>query len=193
MRGESKEATELRMNDKDSWHEKARLQVSLAVIAEQPGFAEALITFQEPDIRRDAQFEAARSLVEIWSSWPGKPPFRQSLDPVQLGAKLLPSIVLLEALDGGSDYRWRIFGSLHEREYGADLRGHCLSEVESQNPSADALRRVLDEVRVTVSPVYYRLQYSSAIGLKRRASGVVLPLADDDGAVGWLCGCASWH
>ena len=180
------------MNDKNSWHEKARLQVSLAVMAEQPGFAEALVTFQEPDIRLDAQFETARSLVAIWNSWPGEPPIRRSLDPVQLGAELLPSIVLLEALEDGGDYRWRIFGSLHEREYGADLRGHRLSEIESQNPSADALRRVLDEARLTVSPVYYRLQYSSAIGLKRRASGVILPLADEDGDVSWLCGCASW-
>ena len=180
------------MNDKDSWHGRMQWQVSLAVLTQQPGFEEALVTYKESDIRRDAQFDTARSLVTIWKSWQGDPPFRRSLDPVTLGAKLLPSIVLLEALEGGRDYRWRIFGSLHEREYGADLRGRRLSEIESQNPSADALRRVLDEVRLTVLPVYYRLQYSSAIGLKRKASGVILPLADEDGEIGWLCGCASW-
>ncbi len=180
------------MNNKDTRKGAAQLQASLAAMAQQPGFAEALVTFSESDIRRDVQFDAARSLAALWNSWPGDPPVRQSLDPVALGAKLLPSIVLLEAISGGEDYRWRIFGSLHEREYGADLRGRCLSEVEAQNPSADALRRVLDEARLTASPVYYRLQYSSTIGLKRRASGVVLPLANDSGEVGWLCGCASW-
>ena len=180
------------MDNKNTQHGAAQLQASLAALAEQPGFAEALVTFSESDIRRDAQFDAARSLVALWSSWPGDPPLRQSLDPVALGAKLLPSIVLLEVLAGGGDYRWRIFGSLHEREYGADLRGYRLSEIEAQNPSADALRKILDRARQTVSPIYYRLQYSSAVGLRRRASGVFLPLADDSGAVGWLCGCSSW-
>lgn len=88
-------------------------------------------------------------LHECWASYckDGVLPSRQDIDPVELGAAVLPWIVLLEVLSDGKelDYRYRLLGTGNVRLLGLDRTGQLLDEalepadVETIKPSFDAV------------------------------------------------------
>ena len=149
-------------------------------------------TFAFGDIADDERFRSAVALKEAWLRLPGAIPRRRDVDPTEFGPRLLPKIVILQVLDDGRDYRWRLFGGLHAEQYGADLTGFRLSQVEAENSSAQSLRPIFDQTHRVVAPVYYHLVYRAQAGMERRASGVMLPLREEGETVEALIGCASW-
>lgn len=157
-----------------------------------PGFQGECRFFGEAEAAADPTFEPSFRLLKIWNGLAGEPPHRRSLDPVALGSALLPGMVLVELVDRGDDYRWRVFGSEHAVQYGADLTGAALSEIEALNPTAGAVRQLFDHVRDTAAPVFMSLAYTSRGLLVREAHGLMLPLSDDENSVGWICGYARW-
>lgn len=142
------------------------------------------------------EFDVARRLVEVWRTLPGAPiPAKSALKPENLPSALLPHLVILDVIDlDGSerDYRWRIFGSLHEAEFGANLTGVALSDLLGENPSAKDLKVVLDAAVARAGPLFFRLAYLSKGRLNRHASGVALPLADDDNRMQHLLIAVDW-
>jgi len=146
----------------------------------------------------DQRFALPRRGFEIWRRWIPRgmsmPP-RGALDPLELGSALLPSVVLLEVLEGGSDFQWRIFGSVHEREYGVDLRGVVLGNVVARDPGAAMFLDLFALATREAGPVWYLLEYESAGHVLRAVSGVLLPLHADDGddrTVSHLFGVNAW-
>jgi hypothetical protein len=139
-------------------------------------------------------FATARHVHAVWREMAGDGlPDHGRLDPFALGTQTLPSIVLLDVLAGGTDYRWRLFGSQHVVEYGADLTGRTLSELRQVNPSADALEELLGLVTRTAQPHYFRFIYVSKGELRREACGVMLPLCKGGPEVAVLLGATSWR
>ena len=146
----------------------------------------------------DQRFALPRCGFEIWRRWipegMSMPP-RAALDPLELGSALLPSVVLLEVLQGGSDFQWRIFGSAHEREYGVDLRGVVVSDLMARDPGIHMFLDLFGLPTRQAAPVWYLLEYESAGHVLRAVSGVLLPLHADDGddrTVSHLFGVNAW-
>ncbi len=67
---------------------------------------------------------------------------------------LLGRLYLTEVLDGGKDYRVRLFGIFWQTLGGEDLTGKRFSELEAQSDRLIHLRRAFDVVVLTRRPVY---------------------------------------
>ena len=142
----------------------------------------------------DPRFRIARQVQAIWESLGGDGlPDRRQVDPLAIGPALLPSVVLIDVLDGGNDYRWRLFGSRHEREYGANLTGVTILELERVNPTATSFRRVLDRTVSLRAPCPFELFYQNLGHVDRHALGVMMPLTDGSDAVTVLLGATDWQ
>lgn len=154
------------------------------------GYAELV---ERATVADDPAFATARHVHAVWDAMAGgEVPDHSRLDPLNLGVSVLPSIVLLDVLGGGADYRWRLFGSRHVEEYGADLTGKTVSELKAQNASAEALKGILDAATRSARPRYFRLTYFSGGELKRQACGVLLPLRKGVPEIEVLLGATTW-
>ena len=141
----------------------------------------------------DPRFRVGREAHAIWTDLVnGGIPDRRQIDPLAFGPALLPMLAMLDVLQGGQDYRWRLFGTHHEQEFGANLTGTRLSELERLKTSATAFRRILDATVAAKAPVYFELTYLNSGQIHRHATGAMLPLTDGDPEIGVLLGATDW-
>jgi len=136
-------------------------------------------------------FRMARKLYEFWRTLsPDIPQFDQfkfgQLDPT-----LMSNMVILDVLDDG-DYRWRLFGTTHADQYGDDLTGRRLSSVELANVSVNALRRIFEHAKNNSGGTFFELHYLNEGNREKIATGVMVPLVDNQGSVVQLCGSCDW-
>ncbi|MCR9255496.1 MAG: PAS domain-containing protein [Alphaproteobacteria bacterium] len=143
--------------------------------------------------REHPDFRIARETEAVWRDInPTAMPRRDQVDPLRLGPRLLPHLVILDVLGAGEDFRWRLFGSRHEWEYGRDLTGLSVNDLIAQNPSAAPFRTGAQAVYRRGAPVFFRLTYTSGNITLRSAAGVLLPLSDDGTRVSSILGAADW-
>lgn len=130
-------------------------------------------------------------LAEALDHWnrirrPGPIPQRTALDPVDI-PKLLPHSELIDVIDGGADFRYRLLGSdivLVSRQNYTGLR---VSEIPDQRPPSvisSLYRACVNERR----PISVALPYVGTVAEVARIAALVLPLADRDGAISVLWG-----
>jgi hypothetical protein len=122
------------------------------------------------------------ALLQFWRAArpaPDRLPLRAAIDPVQLGPDILPYMVLVEATDGATRFRFRLVGSQLAEHAGLDLSG---SYIEDLNPNAEYVAYINGLYRMardTRLPNYSETRYRAAsgrVGLTRR---ILCPLAND--------------
>jgi len=131
-------------------------------------------------------------LKELFAYWDRKrgsrrAPRRADIDPTEIPAHL-PFIHLVDVLDGGADFRFRVVGTAITAGMGRDSTGKRFSEVYGDDP------RVLDSIiaRFTVVVQEKRPTFTvgkiwwSPLNKKRRYAGVALPLSEDDETVNMI-------
>lgn len=127
-----------------------------------------------------------QGLMAFWDQARGARamPSKSDIDPVRLGARLLPHILLVEIVDGGARFRYRLCGSANTDAAGIDLKGRHVDEL---NPDPDYIRYMTGLYRRSLEtrrPVYSESRY---LALKsdsaRDARRLVCPLAEDGGPV----------
>jgi hypothetical protein len=126
-------------------------------------------------------------LLQVWRA--ARPrskqlPGRDAIDPLALGADLLPYVALVEATDGGMRYRFRLVGSKLIEHAGLDLTGHYIADLNPNRIYATYINDLYAFARDERLPVYSETRYRAAsnrIGLTRR---LICPLAQADGTVG---------
>lgn len=125
-------------------------------------------------------------LLQLWRAArpaPDRLPSRDVIDPVMLGAELLPYAALVDVTHGGTRFRFRLVGSGLVAHAGLDLSG---SYIDDLNPNRDYAEYINDLYRLSRDrrlPVYSETRYRAAsgrVGLTRR---LLCPLAGEDGAV----------
>jgi hypothetical protein len=106
-------------------------------------------------------------------------PGRAAIDPLMLGAELLPYAALIEATDNATRFRFRLIGSRLAEHAGLDLTGHY---IEDLNPNRDYVEYINGLYRLGRDeglPIYSETGYrapSGRTGLTRR---LTCPLAAD--------------
>ena len=108
-------------------------------------------------------------------------PHRQDFRPTDV-TWLLGYIYLIDVLDGGADYCFRLFGTFWEKMYGADLTGQRLSEIE-MGGHLDVLRGDYDKVVSTRAPLFHpgKLVWPNQKSIKYER--LLIPFSGDDGQV----------
>lgn len=145
------------------------------------------------------QFVVALSCYRTWQCLTSAPlPSRQDLDPVRFGAALLPHLTIVDVLDDGSDYRWRLCGEFAAFVMGTSLAGKRLSAIEADLGEAVLFREALDEVVTGGRPFFYVLRHRTMRGGLKRSYGVLLPLIDAaeqlraTGRIRYILGACDW-
>jgi hypothetical protein len=108
-------------------------------------------------------------------------PRRADIDPSHIPA-LLPNVQLIDVLDGGSRFRFRLVGTAIVAAFGAELTGRYFDEVMTAQRLAIAVghyRRVCENMRpIYICAAYTTTRYGDII-----ASRVIAPLSADSVAV----------
>ncbi|MCW0232280.1 MAG: PAS domain-containing protein [Ferrovibrio sp.] len=125
-------------------------------------------------------------LLEVWRSArlaPGLLPPRTAIDPVALGADLLPYVALVDATHGGTRFRFRLVGTGLVEHAGLDLSGHYIEELNNNRDYVDYINGLYRQTVAARLPVYSETRYrapSGRVGLTRR---LTCPLTTDGSTV----------
>lgn len=121
------------------------------------------------------------ALLGFWEAARGDRamPAISDVDPLRLGGKLLPHLMLIDLVEGGARLRYRLCGTAVAEAAGADLAGTHVDEL-NPNPAytryIDGLyRRCLAERRPIYSESRYLAHRSSGLRVTRR---LICPLGD---------------
>jgi hypothetical protein len=143
--------------------------------------------FEPPPLLRFEILEApeAPALRELLAYWELKragriAPRRADIDPMDLSSHL-PNLFMLDVLDGGVDFRYRMIGKTLIDVAGFDSTGMLLSEIYTARPDVhDKLAERFMLVVTTRRPVFTRgrIYWMPERSYERFAGGSV-PLSDD--------------
>ncbi|MBL8689533.1 MAG: PAS domain-containing protein [Rhodospirillaceae bacterium] len=148
-----------------------------------------------PDLQ-DSVFETIEPsgllarLVAYWRRLvPAGLPGRQHVDPVEIGATLLPHIFLADVLDDGRRFRWRLIGTHIVNHAASDDTGRDLDAT-----IAPAMREtIIGHYRETMRTRHPLCHRSKFVGRDRRVyryERVLMPLAADGSAIDMILGGA---
>lgn len=115
-------------------------------------------------------------------------PHRQDFRPADV-TWLLGRIYLVNVLEGGADYCFRLFGIFWEKMYSADITGQRLSELEASG-RLTALRSDYDNVVAARAPLFRpgKLVWPNEKSIYYER--LLVPFSGDDGQVSLILGAA---
>lgn len=117
--------------------------------------------------------------LTYWQSLGGdRLPSRQGLDPLDI-PELLPNIMLLDVLDQGRDFRYRLAGTAIEHNFGASIKGVLLSTIVDEFPSTRPIFEVKQHCTATASPYACDAAIFTHFGTKKQLYCFAMPLSDD--------------
>lgn len=123
----------------------------------------------------------------------GKKANREHIDPLIFGPRILPYLVIIDVLDGGADFQWRLFGGAHEKEYGINLKGMILSELARANDGLEEVELIFRSCFHHAEPIFYNIRYLNQRDITRNCCGALYPLYDyATGEIAQLLGCTEW-
>lgn len=125
-------------------------------------------------------------LLAFWEQARGERPMpaKVDIDPLRLGARLLPYILLVDRAAGSGRFRYRLCGSANAEAAGADLTGLHVDEL---NPNPDYIAYMVGLYRracETGRPVYSESRYMPLRSDTMRGTRrLICPLSDDGATV----------
>jgi hypothetical protein len=135
-----------------------------------------------PDLARVVHFY---SRLSEGRAMPHRSEFRPSTMRWMLGR-----LYLLDVLDGGADYRFRLFGVFWQAVFGADLTGLRLSQLAFEG-GLDKLRADYDTIATTGMPALCPRRVKWPDDTVLEFQRLLLPYADDAGQVSLILGAGA--
>ena len=123
-----------------------------------------------------------QGLMTYWQTACGARPMpaKADIDPIRLGARLLPHLLLLEVVDGGARFRYRLCGSANTEAAGMDLTGRHVDELNPHPDYIDYMVGLYRRAQETARPVYSASRYLAlATNTVRNTRRLICPLSDD--------------
>lgn len=106
-------------------------------------------------------------------------PGRAAISPVELGPGMLPHVALIDVINGGERFRFRLVGTKLNADAGLDLTGRFVDELR---PDPDYAKYITGLYRMTIQhrlPVYSETRYRAASGRIGQTHRLLCPLATD--------------
>jgi len=135
-----------------------------------------------------------REFIELLTYWrrkapPDGLPGRQHVDPIELPARLLPNIVLLDVERHGHAprFRFRLVGTALFGYFGREVTGARYEEAVTAYTTA-SVRRAMETVVAEGHPVYLETPVTAADSEFIRVKRLGLPLARDGRTVDMILG-----
>jgi hypothetical protein len=118
-------------------------------------------------------------------------PSRVDIDPLEMPRFVLPYLTLLDVVDGGARFRWRLTGTEVVSYFGRDATGRFGEDVLSGDHLAFANSLVAHVCRCRL-PVYAHVVFHWPEARTMAASRLYLPLGDEAAGVTQILGAHSF-
>ncbi len=107
-------------------------------------------------------------------------PTRREIDPIEMGPKLLPHLMICELADQGNRIRFRLVGTILVKRLGYDPTGQWLADL----PKSDYLEhlgKLLRQANAEAAPIYGESNFRYGAKGRLEMRHLVLPLATGEG------------
>jgi hypothetical protein len=126
-------------------------------------------------------------LAAFFDYWDGKRgaremPGRPDIDPAEI-LQLLPHISLIDVIDGGARFRFRLMGTAVVEGFNRNHTGRYLDEVDISQFAREALHAQYHAVLRKRRPIYLRNVFVLLSGAKALTRRVLAPLSSGGAAV----------
>ena len=102
-------------------------------------------------------------------------PTRRDIDPIEMGPKLLPHLMLCEIADRGARIRFRLVGTLLVKRLGYDPTGQWLADLPKSD-YLDFLAKMLRQTYAEAAPLYAASSFRWGAKGRLEAYHLLLPL-----------------
>jgi len=137
-----------------------------------------------PDEQRFPDFAEFK---RVWDGVRGErfaPKWRE-LGFLAFPVRLIPQMMLVDALNDPRDFRYRFIGTYYSELHGYDYTGHSIDDLKPAE-FAKAAREQFEMICADPKPTHYFLQGSDSHGDPVTMVGIRLPLSDDGVTVNQL-------
>jgi hypothetical protein len=107
-------------------------------------------------------------------------PCKRDIDPIEIPRRLLPNLQLIDVIDGGERFRYRLVGTASVDAYGSDYTGKYPEEMFSDD-RPQRIKRIYRTVCETKAPLFCQNKYLTPKNIELQALRIYMPLSDDDG------------
>lgn len=105
-------------------------------------------------------------------------PRKRDIDPVELPPKLLPNIQIIEVIDGGARFRYRLVGTASVDAFGSDYTGRYPDEMFSDD-RLNFIQSLYRTVYTTKTPLFSLNRYHTTKNIDLFAYRIYMPLSED--------------
>jgi len=102
-------------------------------------------------------------------------PTRRDIDPIEMGPKLLPHLMLCELSDRGDRIRFRLVGTFLVKRLGYDPTGRWLADLPNSN-YLDFLAKILRQTYAAAAPMFAASSFRWGAKGRLDAHHLLLPL-----------------
>lgn len=125
-------------------------------------------------------------LAELYAYWTAKrrgrfAPARADIDPIEI-PRLLPHLMLVDVLDGGARFRYRLAGTEIESRFGCSMVGRHVDEM-MRGRYSDYIHGLYRDLLATRRALYSESAYGGGDGSPLYTRRLMLPLSGDGRAV----------
>jgi hypothetical protein len=114
-------------------------------------------------------------------------PARRQIDPVELPPKLLPNLQIIEVIDGGARFRYRLVGTASVDAFGSDYTGRYPDEMFSDD-RLNFIQSIYRAVYTTKTPLFSLNRYHTTKNVDLFAYRIYMPLSEDGIEVKYILG-----
>jgi hypothetical protein len=114
-------------------------------------------------------------------------PSKREIHPTELARPVLPNLQMIEVINAGAGFRYRLVGMTTVEIYGRDYTGKCPDEMF---PPARAryIQHIFETVYQTRHAVFSCDRFKTAQAVNMTANRIYLPLSDDGVNVNYILG-----
>lgn len=126
-------------------------------------------------------------LGPVLGYWMGKRGYRsmprkRDIDPIEISPQVLPYLQIIEAINGGARFRYRLVGTALVEAYGKDFSG-CIADELFSDSRLDFVQGIYRTVCETKAPLFSRNKYYTPRNAELFSMRVYMPLSENDAEV----------
>jgi len=114
-------------------------------------------------------------------------PCKRDIDPVELPPKLWPNIQIIEVIDGGARFRYRLVGTASVDAFGSDYTGRYPDEMFTDD-RLNFIQSIYRRVYETRLPLFSLNRYHTPKHIDLFAYRIYMPLSEDGIEVSHILG-----
>jgi hypothetical protein len=105
-------------------------------------------------------------------------PSKRDIDPIELPTKLLPNLQIIEVIDGGARFRYRLVGTASVDAFGSDYTGRYVDEMFADD-RLNFIQSIYRTVYTTKTPLFSLNRYHTTKNIDLFAYRIYMPLSEN--------------